>query len=327
MAYEIGVATNHVDLFEKLIAFLTTNEELVYDGQEWSVAWSLGTDLGEGVVVSGPGLGGSEEVLIGMRLEESLANEYAAINFVGMTGVIPSAVSFRDHVNVTPNGTRVMLRDGAMDYWFSATGRRFTAMVKVSTVYEACYAGFFLPYSLPSQYPYPLFVGASAHDTTDRDVIANWRSLSEGHANYLKSFAVSNPSTGHPANAWMLDPSGNWLNAGVSSLTPAMLGPRYFGGGFGVTQDAGSQSYGYRTIINRLIPAYGDEHALVPITLMQESPSDQTFGILDGVYHVAGRGNYPENTIVADGVTHVVGINVYRSNTWDYWAMALGVIP
>lgn len=328
MAYQIGTATDHVDLYQKLIEFLTNDPDLVYDGQNWQVVWSKSTDLAEGVVLQGPGLSASDEILVGLKLSANLADDNASITLVGMTGLIDSSPEFDDHVNTTPIGVRAMLRTQAMDYWFVANGRRFMAMIRVSTVYESLYAGFFLPYSAPTQYPYPMFVGGCAHaDASARERVLSWRSTSDAHAHFTRSRRNTSSSDGFPANAWLLDPSGNWLDVGITSSSDAVFAPAFYGAGFGISPTPTTTNYGYNTILDRVIPAYGGEHTLIPVTMAQEAPTDQTFGVLDGVYRVGGRGNAPENTIVADGVTHVVGINTYRTGIADFWAMEIGVVP
>lgn len=327
MAYQTGTASDHVDLFDKLIAFLTADADLLYDGEAWEVEWSKSTDLSEGVVLKGPGLALTDEILVGLRLSANVPDDAAEIAVVGMTGVIPSSTAFNDHVNVTPNAPRMLLRTQPMTYWFAANGRRFIVMVRVSTVYESLYAGFFLPYSTPLQYPYPMFIGGTAHSETTRLAVPNWRSTANSHAHFSRSFRNPSVSNGHPSNAWMLDPSGNWLDCGITTDSNVQLGPGQFGTGFGISADGTTTSYGYNTILDRIITTFGEQQALVPITLLQQSPSDQTFGVLDGVYRVAGRGNAPENTVVVDGITHVVGINAFRTNLADFWAMQLGVVP
>ena len=42
MAVEIGTATDHVDLFNKLYTFLTANADLVGAGQQWERITSVG---------------------------------------------------------------------------------------------------------------------------------------------------------------------------------------------------------------------------------------------------------------------------------------------
>lgn len=323
MAYETGTATDHVDLYEKLIAFLTTNEELVYQGQQWTVAWALETDPAEGVVLQGPGLAGTDEVLVGLKLVANVPDDAAEIQLRGMTGVNPTATGYEDHVNGMPNSARMLLRTSSMDYWFVANGRRFMVMVRVSTVYEFAYAGFFLPYSTPSQYPYPLFVGACAHGGGGANaIVANWRDLSEGHANFMWGIYNSTGLAGHDTPAWMLSPAGDWLRVGYSA-TQALIGPQGFGTGYNIASAVGLNNYGYNSIQNRVIPAFGGEYALTPMTLLQQTPSDQTFGVLDGMYRVGGRGNSPESTITVDTVTYIVGQNCFRTDIQDYFAFAL----
>lgn len=327
MAYEIGTASDHVDLFDKLIAFVTANADLLYDGEAWEIAWSKSSDLSEGVVLKGPGLAATDEIFVGLRLSASIPDDSAEIAVVGMTGVIPTSAAYNDHINVTPNAPRMLLRTQPMDYWFVANGRRFMVMVRVSTVYEALYAGFFLPYSTPDQYTYPLFIGGCAHSEATRGSVSNWRSTFKAHAHYTRSFRDPNASNGHPSNAWLLDPSGNWLDGGITTDSNVQIAPGQFGTGFGIRGDASTGNYGWNTILDRIIPAYGNDQAMIPVTLLQQSPSDQTYGVLDGVYRVMGRGNAPENTIVVDGVTHVVGTNTFRTDLADFWAMQIGVVP
>jgi len=324
MAFETGTASDHTDLWSKLLAFLTANGDLVADGQEWSIAWTLGSDESTGVVLKGPGLAGDDEVLVGLKFTANPADNAAEIQMVGMTGVNPTATAFNDHVNTMPNTARVLLRTQAMDYWFVANGRRFMLMVRVSTVYEFGYAGFFLPYSAPSQYPYPLFVGGCAHGGGGSGaIVTNWRDLSDGHQHFMRGiYAEGAGSISHDPPAWMLSPAGDWLRAGAAGAQ-ARIGPQSFGSGYGVVPNFSISAYGQDAIQNRVIPAFGGEHTLTPMTLVQQSPTDQTFGVLDGLYRVGGRGNAPENEITVDSVDYIVGQNCFRTDIGDYFAFAL----
>ncbi|HDR1739201.1 TPA: hypothetical protein QB555_002208, partial [Pasteurella multocida] len=44
MAYETGTAQNERDLLDKINTFLTTNEELVRDGQAWTMLFERTLD-------------------------------------------------------------------------------------------------------------------------------------------------------------------------------------------------------------------------------------------------------------------------------------------
>lgn len=327
MAYETGTATDHNDLFDKLIDFLTTNTDLVADDEQWEVVWNLESTYRDGVILKGPGLSETDSVYIGLKQTTNLLDDASEIQCVGMTGVIQTSTLFNDHVNTTPNIMRLLLRTQPMDYWFTANGRRFMVMVRVSTVYEALYAGLFLPYSLPTQYPYPLAIGGTAPAAgLGGNNVGNWRSTAEAHTHYTRGFRDTSGTNGHTANMFILDPSGNWLQAGIGGGDPAFLGPAQFGTDFGAQAaiNGTAGNYGYATMIDRVIPAFGNGNVLIPITISAQSPSDQTYGVLDGCYRVGGRGNAPENIITVDGQDHVVGISAFRTGIADFWAQLLG---
>ena len=115
--------------------------------------------------------------------------------------------------------------------------------------------------------------------------------------------------------------AGSWKrfanDEGVNG-TPCVIGPEYTSGDY-----FPSNSYDSRWIMTRTMDAYGGDRILVPCTLIQKDPTDQTYGVLDGAFRCQGVANSAENLITADGVDHLVVQNVYRSDFNDYWAMAL----
>ncbi|HLP67779.1 MAG TPA: hypothetical protein VK181_09695 [Rhizobium sp.] len=332
MAYEIGTATDHADLWDKLISFLTTNEELVYDNQQWEVAWEAPTGAANptDIVLKGPGLADADQIFVGLRRIDNVPNDASEIRMVGMTGVIPTADTYDTHVNTTPRPVRTFLRANPMNYWFVANGRRFMAVIKVSSVYEALYGGFFLPYGDPITYSYPLFIGGSA-GFGGNNAAVDWRSTAGDHANFPLSGYDSN-SQGYEPSAWALSPSGDWLrcagtgNGGTNGVNDAniYLAPRFFGTGFQISEGITGSNYGYEEMKRRVIEALGGGYCLTPITLVQQNPSDQTYGVLDGVYHAPGRGNSAENIITVDGLDHLVVQNTFRTSLGDFWAMQIG---
>lgn len=320
MATQTGTATSAADLYSKLITFLTTDTALVTASQNWVVAWDspAAHENQSDIVLRGPGLSGQDQVYVGMRLFENVTADTFFIETVGATGVIPTGSNYRDHVNVTPNFVRMFLDVGTMDYWFVANGRRFMVVVKISTNYESMYAGLFLPYATPLSYPYPFFLGGSAAATTGSGPF-NWRSENANHTHFLWPNNIGNTSTF--SSAWMCNPAGSWQRvANFGSLTgvPCCIAPDYSEGDY-----FGGGDYGSRWVMSRTTDAFGGDRILVPGTLLQLVPTDQTYGILDGAFRCQGVGNSAENLITAGGVDHLVVQNVYRSDFSDYWAMAL----
>lgn len=324
MAYETGTATNHSDLFAKLKTFLTTNAALVSAGQNWSQVWSAPTGAPNmtDCVLSGPGLAGTESIMVGLSLVADVPEDSYYIAARGMTGWLPEGIGIGDHINRS-SLVGMYVDSNPMTYWFVANGRRFVAVVKISTVFEAMYGGLFLPYSTPTQYPYPLFIGGSRGDVVLSP--PNWRSVLSDHTHFIS------PSTGtfpnRDSQAWMLDPAGQWIrgyNSGNDLGSPKIgIAPEQFFDGMLVSKLGTGSNYGYDYVRQRTTQGYGGSYMLTPVTLVQQTPTDQTFGVLQGIYRVPGILNAAENIITVGGVDHLVVQNCFRAGTGDYWALAL----
>lgn len=322
-AFVSGTATDHNDLWTKLITFLTTDATLLAAGEEWSAVWTHASGATSGVVLQGPGLSAGDEVLVGLKLVERPTPDEYEIQILGMTGVLPAATTFDGHVNVTPNKVLMFIDSNPMDYWFVANGRRFMAVVKISTVFEAMYAGLFLPYAPPTSYSYPLFIGGSAGELHADGGATSWRSTDSNHHHFPYA-NVQIGGTDRNPGAWMLSPQGEWLICFTSGAGGNVaIGPTYFFGGLGITQTSGVSALGYGSIRERLQAGFAGEFPLTPLTLVQDSPDDQTYGVLDGAYHVPGHGNSSENLVTIGGVNHLTVQDVFRTAIGSYWAMAL----
>lgn len=322
MAMATGTATSHTDLWTKLLAFLQTNSALVAAGQTWTVAWSapVGAPNSTDIVLKGPGLAGQDEVFIGLRrVDRDTADEFE-IQIAGMSGILDDATAFNGHVNVQPHVVKLFVDNGPMTYWFVANGRRFMIVVKISTVYEAAYAGLFLPYAYPINYSYPLFVGASAGSQNN---VTSWRSTSDAHRHFVNAYYHAGNVYEEPS-AWMLSPQGDWLRCSAYGDDSTVgIGPKRFFNGYGITADQISNNFGYNTIRQRQRACFGGQAYLSPHTLVQASPGDQCYGILDGTSYVTGYDNSAENIITVSGVDHLVVQDAFRAGVDNYWAMRL----
>jgi hypothetical protein len=319
-----GTATDAQDLFDKLIAFLTTNATLVGASQDWSEPWSGAAPYLNDRVLEGPGLSGADEILIGMRLYSDDTADEHWIEFRGMTGVIPTGLTYDDHVNVQPIPSRMFIDNDTMDYWFIANGRRFIVVLKISTVFEACYCGFFLPFGTPAEYPYPMFCGASsgfsAGSTAQPE---SWRDDVPGHS--LFPFPNSNVSVVSTAQfrsgVYLLNPDGTWMEcSNFNTTTEASLGmsPR---GSYVLTTDTFAFSPDH--LIAGLTDLWGGGKVLMPIHLFEVSPGRQDFGVLQGVYRCQGLGSSAEDIITVGAVDHLVVQNAFRTDFNDYFAVEI----
>jgi hypothetical protein len=328
MAFATGVASNHSDLYAKLLDFLQNNPTLVAAGQNWSVAWSApgGAANMTDIVLRGPGLSDQDQVLVGLRRFEDVSTDSYVIYMRGMSGVLPNATSYLEHINVSKAVGMYGDKD-PITYWFVANGRRFIVVVKISTVFEAMYGGLFLPYSLPLSYPYPMFIGGSRGD----QIVGtpNWRSAVAGHTHFVYPYFASGPigTNYQETQAFMLDPIGQWIkcaNSGDDPGNPKVgMGPDQMFSGFSTARDAAAYLLGYNSMRARLRECFGNGYPLTPVTLAQQTPDDQTYGVLDGVFSVTGYGNSSENIVTVSGVDHLVVQNVFRTAVTSYWALAL----
>lgn len=326
MAFETGTLSGNINLWDALIDFLTTNADLVTDDQQWEVVWTHASGAPSGVVLKGPGNGGADEIFIGLVRVDSVDTDANHIQIYGMTGVIDSALTMAGHINVSPQ-VRIWADASTMKYWFVATGRRFAVVVNMSTVYQAAYAGFYLPYAPPTAYPYPMFIGGTSNSDPE---VTNWRSVSDYHAQFPFSPKIS--SVGNTrSNAWMLDNAGAWnpvtVNEGDVSMSPRYVTAADADGvsrwGISYAYDSTGDRIGYSTIRARITQNYGGGFALEQITLSRTFPSTEMFGVLDGAFYCPGVGNAVENIVEIDSIDYLVVQNVFRTGTTHYWALRL----
>jgi hypothetical protein len=161
-AYTNGTATDYKNLLSLLRTFLTTHTDLVNasPSQAWTeMRWDASDEYE--LILKGPGLSGGDEIYVGIQTFSNAGQDYYDWVLQGYTGWI-DGVGFQSQPGAIPSWEPCMaLSDGSLPYWFVADGRRFIVVTRVSSIYQACYLGFLLPYGLPSQLPYPLVVGGS----------------------------------------------------------------------------------------------------------------------------------------------------------------------
>lgn len=330
MAFTSGTATDHEDYFGELITFLTTDSGLISDNAEWEEVWTHGDGQASGIVLRGQGASGTDNIYVGLRLVTGATSDSNYIALFGMTGLSQDALTIEQHFGVSPEA-RVWLDSGSMKYWFTANARRFAFVANMSTVYEAGYAGFFLPYAAPQNYPYPMFIGGSSSAAPN---VTDWRSTDASHAHfpYAGWLSTGGLPEGQRSAAFMLDPLGVWRVCSATALGSVTLAPKsyYAADSDGVTRwglstsaNNTDQRLGSEAIRARVVENLGGGYTLDPVSILQHTLSTQNFGILDGVHVCPGQGNSAENVIQIGGTDHLVLQNVWRTAAGDYWTLAL----
>jgi hypothetical protein len=119
------------------------------------------------LILQGSGHSGQEEIFIGFRTNHLESADYYNMSSAVFTGYVPSA-AFTLQPGYSETG--FCAHNIRLDYWLLANRARVAATIKIATpIYECFYAGKFLPYGNPGQYPYPVVsVGTFAARTTTR---------------------------------------------------------------------------------------------------------------------------------------------------------------
>lgn len=301
MAVATGTATGFLDLYAKLRDFLTTDATLVAALQNWTVLAgppSGALTFTDNLVLQGPGLSGTDEIFVTLEPSVSVGSDYYNLGIGGLSSFNPSEPISGQVNRLTPR--YLHLWDTSMPYWFIANGRRFIVVIRVSTVYQSAYAGFILPYHLPTTWAYPLFIGACSSNST-------WRYSVVNHGDHAAFF--------HPGRfgAAIRLPDGQWTTISnkyhssnetddnVNNVAP-------WASWMGNPGRREGLDGGYKPL---------------PAEIVISSPYAANLGALQGVYYVPGFGTSSENTFVADGVTHLVVQNVYRTANNEYAGIAL----
>lgn len=328
MAYETGTATDHTDLFNKLVAFLTTNADLITAGEEWSQDWTapVGAPNESAVVLTGV-VGSGDPPKVAMQLVEDAANSVYEIQLAGVTNILSGADEITGHANVSPI-VRIFADPNPMTYWFIGSGRRFIIAVKISTVYSTGYFGLFLPYALPTTYQYPMYIGGAAGLGSNQ--IDDWRSASDSHNSLALPGAVDGPSSQYrPPSASVLSPSAQWEKVvvpppGGSTSTAdssATLHPYY---DLGNPLSVSTIRSRPQTALQYQVEAFGSDFATHAITIMRKSPASQAYGVLDGVICCQGRNNASENVITIGADNYLVLQDAFRTTENRYCAVIQG---
>ena len=310
MAWTTGTASNYRDLYDRLVTFLTTDAALVAAGQQWTVLRNTSDSSNQELIIKAPGLSAADNIYCGLRTSENAPSGYWLWDLQGFIGY-NGANTFANQPGAIPGSwiPRLALWNQPIPYWFVANGRRVVVVAKVSTVYEAAYLGFVLPYATPGQYPYPLLVGGSM--TGERGYL--YSNTSSNHRHF------TDPGETQQNNAYtacmLRAPGGDWRayqNAYNPSSEQRYDGPRQV------------WPKNVRNMVEER-QALDGSYVLTPLMLSDySSAADHNLvGELDGCYHVSGFGNAAENLVTVAGVDHLVVQNVYRTAQREYWALRL----
>lgn len=291
MAVEIGTATNHNDLLDKIRIFLTATLPLA---QRHSILRNttelspVGDAVAEKVLIlSAPGQSGTNTIYHGLKVYKSVVSDYYNFQIDGFTGYVPLNTFEQQPGAINGTGTvglGVTLWNQSIPYWLVGDADGYFCCAKIQSAYVAFGAGFFIKYATFSQYPYPLLVhGNLTTATATRYSDVNWTSGFKGNR----------------ANCRMRFNDGLWK-------TPECI-PYSSTENFRTTNDNPGVADGY----------YG----LHPIELSDNVGTGNTYGAFPYIYYISGFNNAVENTTVVAG--YIILRDGTKTGNNDYYALKI----
>lgn len=327
MAFAQGNASNFDDLFGKLISFLTGNPALVQAGQAWQLLYrqkpatfdgKVPTNLSrEHAVLRSTGLSGEDQIFTAISSFGDTAQDHYNFRLVGASGwtdtaLVPGAPWVDQGLLGKSPPVQALFWNQPMTYWFFANGRRFFAVVKVSTVYTSFGAGFILPAVSPRQYPYPHAVWGSYHMQTTDPV--RWSDTSDRHR------GLTTPAY---ASMFLRQPGGRWADFYGRSNSNGQ--PAVAGGNLRYVMPCGVQNGtagSANTYLEAMRDTLGGGFPLIPVTLMSlDSEGRATYGEADGLFWVPTQNNGSEDEIVVNGIKYIVFQSVFRTSSPNLFAL------
>lgn len=299
MPFDIDTASDHVDLFDRLVDWLQTSGP---GGPEWTL---LDEDTGgQSALFVSPGMSGLESIYYGFSLHEDVGTDTFAIG----QWMFRDYNAALEHLGQPGMSDVVYLPvwNTAMPYWFIANAQRLMIVAKVSTTYQASYAGKFLPHGTPGEYPQPFYLAAPVATATTR-----WSSVSESDRCFFDPGTSGRISL--PGAAWRA--VKNFQE--ISGESPAGASNYVWPFASGIVNNNGITRY--RELRDNLDGTY----SLWPLVLLGEDPDVDIWGELDGAFAVSGFNNAAENIIEIGSDEYLVVQNMHRTARYYYAAIKL----
>lgn len=322
MAWETGTAANHNDLLTKLRTFAVANG--------WtSLQWEAPSGLGPAKLkLRGPGAGPTRQVFINIQTMADTIAPYYSWKMSGAIGYSPAAAEGLQ-LGELEAPCYLNLWENPITYWFFVNDRRIIVVAKCSTSYMTAYLGFFLPFGLPPQYPFPLMVAG------DYLLPVYWSNANAGRRSMCDPGADSQVSAG----AYLRMPNGKWAifnNHDTGSEVNNMASPGFYADScyvwpwatnesqLGTSYDgfpglsAGGTSGGGG--LDNLQATRQNERPIWPAMLIPYY--GPPFGVMDGVHCIPGQGLAAEQQVTVslpDPRTFLVFQNINRTSGDDYF--------
>jgi hypothetical protein len=323
MAYTSGSATDWANLADVLHTWLVGTAGWT------SLDYTAGT-VGTGGLdmrMSAPGNGGGANLFVNIGCSVNATNNNYCWDVRAAIGNTSGAIFGGNPGECSP--TYFNLWASTISYWFYANNRRLIVVAKCNTVYMTMYVGMFLPWATSSQYPFPLFVGASTGFPQP------YSSTRSSNCGFFDPAGTNNPPSSTDWNgAKVRDPSGAWYPV-VHNIDSASsydrLAANTGGGNYPYLwpyegrarsePSGGNYNVGWfdtqgspntpASIYTTLVPTAQAERLLLPVYLLNGAIPGG-YGALDGCFFPCGGGLTPEQVGSYSSTNYIVFPNVFR---------------
>lgn len=317
--FTIGTATGS-HLYWRILVDTVNNVQLLLDTLRlYNVSGLISSSRGE-LLLKGPGLSGLDNIYVGFSTWSNPVLGVYLIQVHGFTGTSSAMRSMLTQPGYSTNGIPAITTwNNSIPYWITVSGRRIIIVTKTSGVYDAAYAGFFLPYATPAQYPYPLMIGGSISSGAGEmkyDATGSQHSVFciPGGEDGRQSVGVSSLYTNFCTA--IMQPTGVW--EGYSQRNTASPEAQ------GIVQDHCilPGAYGLNQSKIPMWEAEGGGYQMQPHIIYNWSPKPSRYlGEIDGTQFISGSNNTSENTGTFAGKNYVVFANTYRTAVSEYFAI------
>ena len=319
MAWETDFAEDHIELLDKAKTFIEANGGT-------TLRYDTGTSGEEELIVQLPG-SGTDEIIFGMKCFTDTANDNFAWELQGYTGY-SSSLNFYEQPGAIqsywpclPLHQNTPADSNTIEYWFTINTRRFTVTAKIGSTYQQAYMGFILPYGIPEQWPYPMLIGGSTFFESNisaanalkpyRFSVTDWK---------VAPYWYNKNLNDNQGQACLREPGGTYRRfrtQNFSSSIPSEHNGKWTGTWPYLEVDTDNYN-GFDAFRTTLDGSY----TLQPVMFV-DGQTVNIYGELDGLKHVSGFSNSPENIITVGSQDWLAVPAVFRTGINEFIALEL----
>jgi hypothetical protein len=317
MAYTTGTATNYLDLLAKLRDYLVSNGWQVIAGA------TSGTPVpNDYISFKGVGLAGDDEILFTVQAIQSVTGGYYNLLINGHTGYnsqLPGMAQSGNHLLPVC----MPLLNSAIPYWFIVNPRCIKIVCRVNGRYDCAYVGLILPDHAPTDWAYPMFVGASSAIST-QVASAN----ASDHTNFWQPYNADGQNDPTKATqAYLLTPGGAWRAFGnTATSSAAVTGCLVFPWATTLMSSDTMRALDGQAWLTRgalLQVGDGSGSNVGGANTTAAPDGGNWYGSFDGVFYTPSFGATVEEIVTENGVDHLLVGNVNRVSDSNFAAFAL----